>query len=128
MSTAALLLLTALAIAIFALWRVLKRRGRGEVTKVNFDALKDKEMRRNRLASFVALAVLFTTPAFAQSPAQPKPAPQGGTITDNYGNRKGYITPQGVVTDNYGNRIGYIKPDGTATDNYGNRIGKVKKP
>jgi hypothetical protein len=75
------------------------------------------------LAAILAVAV----PAFGQTTTPTPPVQGPATITDNYGNRRGYVSQSGVVTDNYGNRRGYISPPGVVTDNYGNRLGQVKK-
>ena len=63
------------------------------------------------------------TPGTSSKPGVERPA----TITDNYGNRRGYVQPSGEVRDNYGNRVGYIKPDGKVFDAYGNQKGTVQK-
>jgi len=82
-----------------------------------------------RLTLVLSAILALTSPAIGQTAKSDNPPGQQGpaVVKDNYGNRQGYVMPNGEVRDNYGNRLGYIEPNGTLKDNYGNRLGQVKK-
>jgi hypothetical protein len=117
----------AVALAIFASWRILRRKTRGRSVRLNFDAAKEAEMRRIHLGMILAMVLMFPVTVQAEDAKTP---PQKGTaiVTDANGNRTGYVNPGGTVTDNYGRRVGYISPSGTLTDPYGNKVGQINKP
>lgn len=84
-----------------------------------------------RFTLALIMVTMTISVAIAQAVQPDQKPPQDVTITDNYGNRIGKISPdtgdKSKLTDNYGNLKGYINKDGVATDKYGNRTGYIKK-